>query len=399
MGWASEHQIEMSERGYEDLDATICLDHIVDDFLLAAAGAPTATSCTFCDRAENYTFAADLQVIMPVFMDAFWSYYGRLDSAAVFDGEYVGVTDTPDAVWDVASGAFADEVSDNVLDAIIGSIVDTEVSRWFNYMGTDDLEFGWTAFSEIAKHVSRFVVPSDRDSRSPMARVIGFLDELTVYVDGALGLIRPVPPGTSIYRGRLVADAHGDLPATAELLGPAPKEHASSNRMSPAGVPMFYGSEDGETAVAEIAFHGIQPWAVIGEFVSQEELQVLDLTEIPELISPFDAARRGEARMRDFLTEFVAEMTRPVVPDGRQHIEHAPSFLPPQRFVRQPVSSSTQALRGSPSENWAPRGSVHKLISNRVPMLSLRSPGEYMLNQSGESESSATSVTVRFRNG
>jgi hypothetical protein len=36
--------------------------------------------------------------------------------------------------------------------------------------------------------------------------------------------------------------------------------------MSPAGVSLFYASEDEQTAIHEIAGHGVKPHAVVGRF-------------------------------------------------------------------------------------------------------------------------------------
>ncbi|MFJ3088839.1 RES domain-containing protein [Streptomyces sp. NPDC086838] len=47
-------------------------------------------------------------------------------------------------------------------------------------------------------------------------------------------------------------------------IGAAPPARATANRMSPAGVSMFYGSEDVTTVLAEISAHAApdrtQPW-------------------------------------------------------------------------------------------------------------------------------------------
>ena len=50
----------------------------------------------------------------------------------------------------------------------------------------------------------------------------------------------------------------------ASKLGSPPLEKASANRMSPAGISMFYGCDDVETVVAEISSHTERHFAVIG---------------------------------------------------------------------------------------------------------------------------------------
>lgn len=193
MGHWSNREIEIGELGYEDPDGAICLAHIADDYLRSQVGDASEIECTFCGREEepgSLPFAVHLEKLMPCFMSAFWSYYVRHDEAPRMDGEAFGTEDTLTAVGDLAGGAFDDAVVDVVSQSISDAIVDVEVSTWFTTMDTDDLSLGWRRFDETTRHVSRFVVPGDRLSRSPLARVSGSLDQLLVYVEGEHSLVR-----------------------------------------------------------------------------------------------------------------------------------------------------------------------------------------------------------------
>lgn len=341
MGYWSERQIEIAELGYNVPEGTICLTHVTDDYLRSHAGEPNEFACTFCGLegdGHRSPFAVQLENLMPCFMDAFWSYYGRYDEAPRFEGETFGTEDTSTAVWDLTSGAFDEVVLDAVSQNITDAIVDPEVSTWYTRMDTEDLSLGWGVFAETTRHVSRFVLPGERGNRSPLNRVSGFLEQLLTYVEGEHNLVRTMPVGERVHRGRLVAEMHGKLPATAEELGPAPRELAGANRMSPAGIPMFYCSADPLTAVAEIAGHGVEPFAVIGAFVCQRELRILDLTHVRTRPSVFDRERRVEARILSFLDEFAGELSRPIIPDRRQHIEYAPTQVLTEFFRWAPTS-------------------------------------------------------------
>lgn len=326
MGGASERGIEVHERGYDDVEGTICIDHVDDDFLRAAAGEPDETSCSFCGRSEpgEAPFAVELQTLMPAFFDAFWDYYTRFDEAPYWDGESHGTDWADTAVYNIAQGAFAEKVEDAVLAAISEAIVDGEVGTMFTRMDTDDLSLAWDEFEEIARHVSRSLFLSST-SRAPLGRVASFLNQLLEYVDGDLNLVRTLPAGTPFYRGRLVEDIDASTKRSARDLGPAPARLAAANRMSPAGVPLFYGSADAATAVAEIASHSVKPFTVVGRFRALRELVVLDLTGAASQPSPFDTAHRREARMLSYFQEFVRNITRPVIPDDRVHVDYAPT--------------------------------------------------------------------------
>ena len=62
----------------------------------------------------------------------------------------------------------------------------------------------------------------------------------------------------------------------------------SSNRMSPAGIPMFYGADDAETAIAETytPTPGEPATVTVAKFETARDALVVDLTvvaEFPEL--------------------------------------------------------------------------------------------------------------------
>jgi hypothetical protein len=147
-----------------------------------------------------------------------------------------------------------------------------------------------------------------------------------LYANSELGLVRQLPIGTAFYRGRLYEDADSLRPHSDDL-GPAPDTKATTNRMSSAGIGLFYASGDPQTALAEIAGHGVKPLAVIGKFTNVRELRILDLTGVPTPISPFCLEQREHARMGRFLASFVYFITSPVIPDDRVHVEYAPTQL------------------------------------------------------------------------
>ncbi|MGD2204517.1 RES domain-containing protein [Microbacterium maritypicum] len=331
---AKEQAIAADERGYDSLEeATICENHLIDPYLRGRAGTATVASCSFCGRADGgEAFAVPFAGIQEIFMNAFWTFYSRADDAPYWDHEYHGLVDTQFTVAEFAHGIFDDSVIDDITDALSEAIGEPEVGTWFTRMATDDLELSWSEFERTARHVSRFIAPIDKGGRSPMTRVSSFLGQLLLYIEGKHSLVRTMEPGTLVYRGRPVETVAGKLYDTAGELGPAPAASAASNRMSPAGIPMFYCSADPVTAVAEIAVHDIRPFAVIGEFVCQRNLRILDLTKVRTRPSPLDPDSWAEARMLSFLDQFASDLSRPVIADDRQHVEYAPTQVLTEYF-------------------------------------------------------------------
>jgi hypothetical protein len=58
--------------------------------------------------------------------------------------------------------------------------------------------------------------------------------------------------------------------------------------MSPAGIPMFYGATDPDTAFAETAAHSDRPGATAGAFMTSRPCLVVDFTRLLAVPSTFD---------------------------------------------------------------------------------------------------------------
>ena len=335
MGGAKNWAMELEDRGFGDVEGSVCVEHIEDPELAAnLADVVDQLDCIVCGRAEPegaQPFAVLAEAIVEQVVESMRFLYSDATSVLSWDSEdqqYVGSTaDTWEAVDSICEGAFDDAADQILIELIRDAIGDDKLwTGWFSGIDVDDLTYRWDAYAETIKHTSRLLIV-DRDGGDVVnapGSVAGFLDELRVYVEGNLGLVQTIDAGRSFYRGRLTDDVN-TIRATSKDLGPAPKGKATANRMSPAGISYFYASIDAETAIAEIAGHGVEPYAVVGEFRSARELTVLNLTGRPSRPSVFDVGRRNEIRMAAFLDSFVGAITTPVIPDGRQHVEYAPT--------------------------------------------------------------------------
>lgn len=98
-----------------------------------------------------------------------------------------------------------------------------------------------------------------------------------------------------------------------------PDTSALQNRMSPAGISMFYASFDKETAQEEAA--GDDPVEIlIGTFRPKHNLHVIDLTAIPQKLSYW----MEHYQENIFLKRFNEEVTKPIDSDDKD-IEYIPT--------------------------------------------------------------------------
>lgn len=151
------------------------------------------------------------------------------------------------------------------------------------------------------------------------------LDEIGEVVE-EVDLIRPLAASSRFFRGRIGPKRKPYR--SARSLGPPPPGKAVANRMSPSGIPMFYGASDERTAIRETAIGKMKRGRVVNLGASEtlEEFLVLDLTRLPSVPSIF-SERRYLRPVLIFLHSFVRDLSKPKKKDGREHTEYVPTQI------------------------------------------------------------------------
>ncbi|MFD3969921.1 RES family NAD+ phosphorylase [Streptomyces cyaneofuscatus] len=180
----------------------------------------------------------------------------------------------------------------------------------------------WTGFRRQVSHQRRFTLLAEterHDAPSPLA----MLGEVSAVVD-RVGLVRTLPAGHQVWRGRMRAHAATPSYAAADI-GSTPPTRATANRMSPAGVSMFYGSANADTVLAEISAHDLRPYAAVVAFELIRPVSVVDLAVVPSVPSWFDPDRGTMIGPVEFIRSFSDDLSRPVVRDGHEHLAYVPT--------------------------------------------------------------------------
>lgn len=134
--------------------------------------------------------------------------------------------------------------------------------------------------------------------------------------------------GTSLYRARF--QKPGEHLTTAKQLGP-PLEHQAvqANRMSPAGIVMFYASDAPETALRETASD--EGTFVVGRFETRRDAIILDFTQLPPIPTLFeevpDSLEYNPRKVLSFLHHVTSAMSQPIARDDRVHINYVPTQI------------------------------------------------------------------------
>lgn len=295
-------------------------DYAVEEFIRREA---VELRCDYCEtESEAEAIAAPLSDVARFIRDGIETEWSDPDDEAVpwdsEDGRYmVEVHDTYDLLLDLLSIS-----SEELLNDLSGELGDR---NWCQrnparFTKQEELYFNWEAFSEQLKHHTRYVfyrVEHERDEFDDSSvtpyNILDTIADLVLDHE----LLRTLPAGTTLIRAR--QHREDEAYSMVEDLGPPPKEKAvHANRMSPAGIPMFYGSDMEETALAEIDQSG---FATVANFKTLKAFQVLDLTRIPGVPSLFDQQMGHQRSAIIFLHNFLEDFAKKVDKDGREHIE------------------------------------------------------------------------------
>ena len=314
---------EDEERGWRSGgDKYVCAEHVEDDALVRLIAENTsATECSYCGREG----AAPLDVLIERIGSSLPYEWGNADDEGVgWEGGYVGTTyDT----WELLTEAGDPPLnhSELITDVVHALPQQTWAQREFYRLRPDlRLRYGWEEFGKTVKHYRRYFFSdafesADPDYIAPGALLIAIGDALR-----SGDLVRPLPD-KPIYRVR--THNSKEHPRTASELGaPAAAVIDKSSRMSPPGVPLFYGALDPASATAEA--RGANPRAeayTLGTFRARRTTRVVDLSTPPEVPSLYDSDRRHLRPGLIFLRHFVSEISRPFVRDNRIHIEYVPT--------------------------------------------------------------------------
>ncbi|CAG6394076.1 RES family NAD+ phosphorylase [Streptomyces cocklensis] len=293
----------------------VCTDHLSEPRLRERIGsALTSDRCSFCGRtSRSLPIAADLRVLASVVMEAVQERYERRSP-------FLRGLPSATVVEEVCSGA----MEPAVLRAVLGLV---GTGMW-QRRGEHNRSAGpvlepWSAFRDRIRDERRYTVLSDSVATTVLDTVSAVIEKLE--------LVRTLPAGHQVWRGRMQTDtsAPGFVAAT---IGSAPRDKAAANRMSPAGVPVFYGSADITTTVAEISAHDPRPYAAVAAFELIRPVSVIDLSgelSPPSLFDPEHHALLGPV---EFIRAFSADMSRPVRLDGRDHSAYVPTQVLTEYF-------------------------------------------------------------------
>jgi hypothetical protein len=341
MGDGDEFEFS-STRPAEDLFVCSCCidDADIKNFIESEV---CVLSCDFCGKVSQAgPIAAPLEDVVRFMLEAVEREYDKAVNALGWEsaeGGYQGSHwDSHELLTDQLDLSLPND-DGRLLEILVECFGDNDWCERNPYSLREDELYisSWEQFCEYIKHERRYFflqrkagqTESDNDELLSPAKLLQFIGETVA----EYGLIRTMPIESVIYRARQ-QKAGQQLKSSLDF-GPPPTEYAiRSNRMSPAGIVMFYGSSEEATAIAEIDDDpalGIS----VGKFNTLRELRILDLTRLPRPLGFFEPQPDSSTENRyvvSFLTSFGESLAARVEPGDREHIDYVPTQVVTEWF-------------------------------------------------------------------
>lgn len=334
-----EFLMEQEERGYYYVgDKYVCkecfFDNAIKSFIKDNA---TSFKCDYCGKkSREKNIAAAIDEVLGLIVNSIEYEWGDPNDEGV-------PYETAEGGWQGkvlnSYELFFEEIdlptyNKQLRRDVLRSISDRQWCRknFYGLSPHDTLIYGWEGFAMQVKHHTRYVFFKYNPTVNPWddpEEILPskMLDELSNIIRKA-GLIKTFKKGMAIKRVRIHLPEESY--ATATELGPPPENKARySNRMSPAGIPMFYGALNEETAILETIQKGEENKSVgtVATFKTLKPFKVVDLCHLPELPSLFDREQRELRATIRFLKSFVEDISKPIDKDGREHIKYVPTQI------------------------------------------------------------------------
>lgn len=296
-----------------------------------------AVRCDFCGRESDEPIAADLEPFFEAFERGLAVDWDDANNFMPRDGGDWAFPDSTTDIWDMLDD-LGIELHPALRTEIIERFEDVAYApRYFFDLAPDErLGVGWERFVGYVTHDARFLFMTAADGGDPDEYGVVSIPEMLGALAQAVfdaNLVEPLPAGIAVHRARI--HLARNTPRAATDLGAPPRDKAkSSNRMSPLGIPVFYGAFDRATVIAEVEAAG---WSwrermTTATFEPAPGFNILRLDKLGPVPSIFDEARRHLIGPMRFLHRFVSEVSRPVPRDEREHVEYVPTQIVAEYF-------------------------------------------------------------------
>lgn len=303
--------------------------------------AADSSECDFCDRkSRTKNIAAPLDEVVDFILEAVNREYEHAVEALGWDGAEGGYQGAHWDSYDLIEQIGLDLPTDDgrLHEILVKCFGDEPWCDRNPYAQRPDerLVSSWKRFCKFIKYKRRYFFFQHKDEELLVPGEYLGPAELLEFIGGtveSLGLVKTLPGGYLIYRARQFK-AGQTLKSSYDFAPPPVEKAVKSNRMSPAGVVMFYGSDSTRTAVAEID-DDPKLGIAVGTFRTTRAANIVDLTKLPRRFGFFERQADSDERNRynlAFLHSFVMSVAAKVEPGEREHVDYVPTQVVTEWF-------------------------------------------------------------------
>jgi hypothetical protein len=321
-----------------DLDTSefICSHHIKEQFIKATIiRKGSKNRCNYCGKIRK---AVQLHEVLKLIIIGIECIYEMANDSRYFDSaaEHGFASDTcefNEVFYDIIQDL---EINSSNLESDLFKYLNNDqiYSRKDEYGGDDDFLIDlWQDFKQVVKHEARFVfhfkhIFKKFNSVDP----VEILDDLKSSIL-KFNLFRYVGNNDIIYRCRQHQFENEILPTGKNIASNLEINCIKQNRMSPAGISMFYGSPHKELCISEVVNYKYTkyPYYTTAIFKPSSSLKLVDLTMIPNSPSIFDKENNDTIGSLAFLRDFAKDISKPLL--NAASIDYVPTQIVTE-FIR-----------------------------------------------------------------
>jgi HEPN/RES N-terminal domain 1/RES domain len=327
------HMEQVEEQGWAAGDESVCTVCVSEESLEAAIrlAETTDVACSFCGASP----AGPIEALLAPFMAGVRREFEHAADSVYWDGREGGYQAPTLDSWDLIDHYADIFVGDGLLEVIRDAVLDETwvASDWAWSSRDEALTESWDTFCHIIKYETRYVIWRQRSETQnggsgaiPPARILDAVGDLVdLYPEW---LTAEIDPSVRLWRAR-PHDADEQVESASDL-GTTPVAKSRSNRMSPAGIPMFYGAFDARTAALEAVQGTDKAISSTAAWVVSVPAKVLDLTNLQPIPSVF--APNGDERPQWIFLHYFARSLRAKV--ELEDIDYVPTQVVTEYFLR-----------------------------------------------------------------
>lgn len=340
MGITKSMWMESLERGWKASDKVVCSECVEDDFLKKCiSDHAEVAKCDYCGRISADPIAAPVEEIMHTIGETFNKYFAEPGAASVSsDGDkwVIEPISTFDALMSLPLNCHEDLFNDIESFFHEDSWIFCADGFWMSEHPSEIWGFMWEQFKELIINQTRyfFEIKENRPGEI-LNKIGGIIEDVELY--------DTLSKETLLYRARTTQG--GEVYETFDELGPPPIGIAPAGRMNPEGISYFYLAKESRTALGEV-LKTPPCCASIGMFKIKRDIDVLNLSNLPDLPSIFDMENYWLLHSLEFLNHFVSEISTPVEKNNKNSIDYIPSQVISEFFAQVFKSESGRRIEG-----------------------------------------------------